>query len=490
MQVSLQKIPRIYWAAAVIAVVVLFYVYSALSSRSPHSQRFDIPFSRFVGAEQLRTARSKELIAEIEKLIAQNGLPADVFEGLSTTSLDSNDRAWLQEQHQNNIAIVLHEHFRPYYESASPDTPHIPLRDDLQKLWDASPIGAWDIDELKIANVRPILNRFDEKRYDIRRKLENPKTVFYYIFERGTVRSNPTGRRAASPASVYRGTIVSTTPSKYLADYALLEEYAVALALLDGNIEEAIKALDYIFRIAYLASNLADVGARGDAVLVRLRAYDVLQRIILDSKLERRHLLDIRHMLTELYQHWVPENIAWFGDRAHGLMFYRRIIMYGPVDTLTQEGIDELERRGIRSSFSRHFRTNHEADTVFYLQSMQKILDISQEPLANRMDVLDTIYTNLLQKQDSYDSKGVLLEPVVAGILLKDVYPLMRLFAQDQSALNRSLVAVLHSLGQRNTGGYRNPFTNEPYEIHQDNGMLAVNVDELPRPFRVPVFAD
>ncbi|MCL2005280.1 MAG: hypothetical protein FWG73_03860 [Planctomycetaceae bacterium] len=483
----MSKTQRIYLSGTIITLLVLFYVYSSLSSRPARTPRFDVPFDRFTGAEQLRSARSPELIEEVRKLIEQNGLPVDVFHGLAATS--EEDILWQQELQQNNIAATLHEYFETYYRP-DPRNELIPLRDDLQKLWEASPIGAWhvdwgtnpvgvlDIDAEKLNNTRQMSLQFEAALYSIRNKLDQPGTIFYYVFER------------EADAASYTGTTVNTLASKYLADYALLEEYDVALALLAGDIDDAIDSLAYMFRIAYLASRLEDVGTRADSVIVRLRAYDVMQRVILDPKFERRHMTLLRNILTEQYQNWNPEHMTWFGDRAAGLMMYRRIMIGGPLDALEQNDIDELEGRGLMLTFNRNFRQNHEQDTAFYLQTMQKVLDISQKPYVNRIDVLNQINRELQVRRDTYNDSGISTEPVVASILLRDVDRLMYLFAQDQSALTRALVAMLHSLGQRNTSGYRNPFTNEPYAVRQVDGFFSIEVPELPRPFRVPIFVE
>ena len=81
-------------------------------------------------------------------------------------------------------------------------------------------------------------------------------------------------------------------------------------------------------------------------------------------------------------------------------------------------------------------------------------------------------------------------EYIVANILLKDVERLMQIFAQDQSALDRAFVAVLRSLGQGTTDKFCDPFTGDPYVVQREEGLISVSVENLPRPFRVPIFMD
>jgi len=472
----LRKMPRIYLAAVLFAIVVGFFVYSTrqrhkhLYSSGPREERsggffqfgttskLNIPISRFAGAEALRNAKSPELLTEIEKVIAQNGLPADVFvdDGVQTT----------------NIAVTLHNQFQEY-DPQDPDDP-------LQKLWEASPIGEWDVNGQALDSVRATLTQFEPKRQIIRSMLEKTSTRFYYIFIR------PESLNARFDV----GVTVNTEASKYLADYALLEEYAIAQALLDGDIDEAVDALAYIFRITQLASHLANAGTRSDAALVRLRTFDVMQRVILDPKFDRYHMIALRNILSEQHENWTSEYITWFGDRASGIALYHRVAMYGPDETLDNAALAELDRRGIKNAFSQGFAKYREEDQTFYLRSMQQILDVSEEPLTRRLNVLNQIYGELSKMEGKHDDNGIAQEPFLAHLLLKDIDGLMQLFARDQSALNRALVLMHTSLGQSNTDSYRDPFTNEPYTIQKADGLLSITTPTLPHPFRVPSFSE
>jgi hypothetical protein len=504
----LSNIPKFYWAMAIIAAVVAFYVYSTLQrnadanrpatsfrefffghGRHVFKDEHDevIPFSRFAGAEVLRNARSQELIAEIETLIAQHGLPADVFRGLSG---DLPDEEW-QRLRFNNIALTLNNFFGEFYEAESDDS-RVPRNNDMTTLWDASPIVDWEVDAQTLDRVRETLARLEPRRQSLRNELRSPHTLFHYIFispemiEREVVFR---GRTVTTTATSSSGTTISTGASKYLADYALLEEYAIAQALLDGEIGEALTALANIFRIAYLASMLEDVGVRADAAHVRLRAFDVMQRVVLDPAFERQDMIFLRNMLEEEYQNWTPEYVAWFGDRASGLMMYQRIAVEF---TLEPADIQQLSERGITMlDVSQSFLQYREEDMVFYLQMMQRILDISGEPFVRRLEVLDQINWEFSAKQGMYNHDGIALKPFIAWLRFQHVERMMALFAQDQSALNRALVAILRSLGQPNTDSYRDPFTGEPYEvIIDDDGLISVSATMLPRPFRVPDFTE
>ena len=488
---------QIYLAAAILVAAVGLYLYSHwqgggnifsnIWKQNANTMRFDVPFARFKGAETLRSARSRELIAEIQHVIQQDGLPADVFVDDSATF----ERAG--KIPPPNIAVTLHNLFHRYYYDTDTESPD----KSLEQLWNASPSegGGWDVNPQSLDSVRPTLAQFESTQQAVRNALLQrvPPYRFYYIF------IYPESLGMWDDAGVK----VHTEASRYLSDYALLEEYTIARALLEGNIAEARDALAYVFRIAQLATRLANVGVRGDAALVRLQAFDVMQRVVLDPNFNKAHMVDLRDMLLEQYTDWTSEYDTWFGDRSSGIVLYHRLVLYYPEDILEEAELneltqrvnrnDELNRRVVKSqleTFDKGFAKYHEADTAFYLRSMQQILDISKKPLIKRHDVLNQIREELLRMEGAADENGIATEPFVANMLLKDVSRLMQVFARDEAALGRTLALLDASLGHSSADKYRNPFTDEPFEIQKENGMLSITIPELPNPFRVPVFTE
>jgi hypothetical protein len=559
----LNKIPGIYLAVAILAVVVVFYVYSTLqrhkSVYSGHGEggtrfgtagAFDEPIQRFALADSLRklskpkpsdlgkggflsslfrrTPQVKQdaltraaLIAEINQLLEQEGMPADVFKE-KLPVMEKDKKKWeeavkkKEQDEKSNIAITLFEQFNEYYtikdipkELTDPLPKNISEDElkkiqeqrkkqwailtekhwensSLRKLWDATPDGKnidegkWDIDQQTLDNVSTILANFEEKRRTIRTKLGEPGVRFDYIYV------YPDSKTLKSSSNT--GRIVNTDASRFIADYALLEEYAMANALLKGDIGEATAALAHIFRMAQLASSLKVVGVRVDAAAVRLRAFVVMQRVVLDPQFEKKHLINLRNILSYQYDFWRPEYDTWFGDRASGVAFYHRVFAEGADAALEDADWELLLERWGERKFNQGFKKYHEADEVFYLQSMQKILDVCHEPYVKRNEVLSQMAAEIRKKENNYDADGVSQEFLVAYLLLKDVRLTMEIFARDQSALDRALAAILFSLGQTDTDKFRDPFTDEPYEIRKVNSLITVTATALPQPFQVPDF--
>ncbi|MDR3182404.1 MAG: hypothetical protein LBT89_05685 [Planctomycetaceae bacterium] len=451
----LQKTYVRYIAAALLfACIFLYYIVSTThrnqtlySSSKDKTVLFGgerVKFSRFAGVETLRREKKQELVDEILKVLAQKGMPADIFTDNVFEAV--------------NIAITLNNAFQDENEN----------RDDLKKLWDNSPLTGWDADKKKTDAVAEILQRYERKRMTVRGMLEQPKTVFYYLFIRDKWQVH-----------------IDTEASQYIADYALLEEYAVAKALLKGDIPAAIEAVAYVFRLAQLADDLKVVGVCCDAATTRMRFLEVLQRIILDPKMDKTHLTFLRGMLTEQLDNWKPEHLTWFGDRASGISLYHRIMLSGPNEALESFELDKLQQRGIYNTFPKTFLKNHALDEAFYLLSMQKLIDAGKERFYKRIDTINEVQNSMLKLQDTP------IEPVVACLMLDNVDKFMRIFAQDLSRMETAVLALQLALEanadkqQKLIQSSLDPFTGEPYQVQRQDGFIDVSAQNRRKPFRV-----
>ncbi|GHT45110.1 hypothetical protein FACS189454_04060 [Planctomycetales bacterium] len=445
-----------YIVAALILVVVLVYYVTATIHRNKtmynsdeektikFGGRIEIPFKRFSGVETLRGEKSPKLVVEIAKVIEQKGLPNDIFPDNVSPNI--------------NIAVTLTTAFQEYDEKDSSE--------QLRKLWGASPLDVWDVDPKAIDSVKDILPNFEIRRTTVRRMVQQETTCFYCIFSQHPKTWSKT---------------LSTDASRYIADYALLEEYHIAKALQKGDIGAAAEALAYIFRLCQLADTLPVVGVRSDAALTRLRAFEIMQRVVLDPKCGKAHLAFLRDMLTEQLDNWTPESDTWFGDRASGILLYHKVMMFSPEEALEPAEIEELKQRNVYRTFIKGFMKRHADDEAYYLQEMQRYLNICQEPFYKRIETVNLIHNATLKLTDTA------AEPFVAAILLKDVDRIMRVFAIDISRIETATLALRLALGTKSPADFADPFTGEPYEVKRtDDGFIEVSAKNNRRPFKVP----
>ncbi|MDR0869767.1 MAG: hypothetical protein LBN39_03150 [Planctomycetaceae bacterium] len=398
-----------------------------------------LPKEKFNGLEATRKEKNPELIGEIKKVIKENGTPADIF---------AED-----VPPDNNIATELDRAFRIYDENPG----------EIETLRAGVSYGDWKIDSATLQDVKDILTRTDTKRLNIRKMLERSSVCFSFEFVESET-----------------GTAPVTKAADYLADYMLLEEFAVAQALQDGAVGKAAEALAYIFRIAQLAAEVRSPGTRTKAAQIRLHAVDVLQAVLLHPKLQKSDVQFLYEMMKEQLDHWTPDSEMWVGDRASGLKVYNEIMQYGLDKALEEDEIAELYERGIYDTVNKGLLKKLSADEVFYLQAMRTVIDESEKPFYKRLTALN-------QMEDQLRAKwGTDSEPVIAGFLLRGITDLMEYCALDRTKCETAVSAMQVALGQ--PAAFKiEPLYGKEYTIKTDDGggTVSVSYPNNPKPFTV-----
>jgi hypothetical protein len=482
----------IYLAIAILFIVFTVYIVSALQRQyrvretrsdslliSPETLKFGgekISGEMFRGIETARFEKNKELIAEIKNIIDQKETPSEIFKKSPPGNV--------------NVAIALNDAFQFGNE------------EELNTLFNtASTEDVWGIDEETLEQLSETLDHFETNRLAIRNMLNQPDCCFYFLFEQDEE----------------FGETIDLQAVDHLAAYLLLEEYAIAAALRDGRIEEALDSLVYVFRIAQLTSAVGVPAARSSAASIRLRAINVMQTIILDSKFKKRYLNGLYEMIKEQLEHWTPDRTVWVADRAIGLRTYHQILLYGPEKALTPTEINELEKRGLLVFVTRkpkkrkktttnnknekedneikeimllknNFFREHVADEIFYLRSMQKVIDTSKRPFYRRFTVLSEVTDELARAMEQKSA------PIIAELLLRGIAESMRLHAQDRAACEMAFLAMSVSLEKKTTSSLiSKPLSEKEYNVNRikevDNPKrqyVRVSSPDYHKSFRVP----
>ncbi|MDR2706872.1 MAG: hypothetical protein LBC02_13925 [Planctomycetaceae bacterium] len=485
-------------AAVILFIVFTCYIISAIQRQyrvqgtqsdslliSPKTVKFGgeiISGELFRGMETARFEKDKELVAEIKKVMNQKETPSEIFKNNPSGNV--------------NVAIALNNAFR------------LENNEELNTLRNAAPKeDEWGISDETLEQLSEILTRFETKRLTIRNILNRPDSCFYFIFKQDEE----------------FGEIIDIQAADYLEDYFLLEEYAIAGALRDGRIEDALDSLVYVFRIAQLTATIGVPAARSQAALIRLRAVDVMQTIVLNQKFNKRYLNGLYAMIREQLEHWTPDRTVWVADRASGLRTYHRILQYGLGAALTPAEINDLEKRDLLMFIERKqkkrkknttdnkneneneneneeneiketiilkndFLHGHVSDEIFYLRSMQKVINVSEKPFYQRLSVLSEVTDEVVRAMDQKES-----EPVIAEILLRGIVELMRLHAQDRAACEMTFLAMSVSLEKPSFVSLTsNPFSEKGYDVNQiedadnpKNKYIQVSFPDIRKPFRV-----
>ncbi len=428
----------------------------------------EMPGETFVGLEATRTEKNPGLVAEIQKVIDSGGMPGDVFRN--------------NVPPEKNVASELSKSFDLYRDNPA----------ELNILRDKVPRGGdWCIDKDALEEVGDVLTRMEQKRLDIRDMLQQEDVCFFFEFEHGSDEE----------------AIPRTDAADLLADYLLLEEFTIAKALQEGNIEDAITSLAYVFRLAQLAAEVKSPVIRTRAAEFRIRAVDILQTILLDPNCKVKNAQTVFEMLQEQLDAWTPDAAAWVGDRASGMKVFNLVRQYGLKEALEPDEVRELVDRGLlkteitdkgeeREIVSVDFYRNLADDEVYYLQTMQRIIESCDYPYYNRNPLFNRI------ESEGRTWRNTLEEKVVSTFLLRYISDGMRRFALDRAKCEMATLALAKALNKPVATKERpgetlsqDPLFGRDYEVRRIQSeespkrpLVWVSFYSNIRPFRVPDF--
>jgi hypothetical protein len=273
-----------------------------------------------------------------------------------------------------------------------------------------------------------------------------------------------------------------------------LEEYAVARALLDGNIDDAVDCLSYIFRVAQLAAEVRSPEVRSKAARIRRHALDVTQTVVLHPKFQKKNLIKLYDILQEQLETWTNDAEAWIGDRASGMKIYNLVAQYGPEEVLEPDEINELRQRGLLAEAEEKPETSKTSrsqksksilfqtktitssvkltskldkeeelakDQVYYLRTMKSVIDECRKPYYQRRALLDRVYEELRRLRNTSE------EPILASLLLRGVSELMEYIAFDRTECETAFLAMSFSLKRPSDQYELDPLYGKKYETRQ-----------------------
>ncbi len=314
--------------------------------------------------------------------------------------------------------------------------------------------------------ARAFCRRYESQRLKAREVLNRPRCSFGIRFLRGNF----------DPLS-----FVDTVEI-----CARLEQLHGADMLERGRPVEAVDALSTILRMAQCLGAEKHVVPRLKAAYLRSDAFALLQAIVLRGNSTPEQIDRLYGLVDAQLKAWPADADAWIGDRALGLHAYELVRDGHLLALLTDYEIDELRKEGDLVAMAERARQTADADELYYLQTMRKIIDSCAQPFYARQELFNNIDHDLARRQGSADY------PLVAGKLL---LPGMRK-AQQVQARDRAnweaLALALAAAAQRELPDFQvNPATGKPYRVVREEGVVVVsNVGSTPEddtPVRVPL---
>lgn len=311
------------------------------------------------------------------------------------------------------------------------------------------PPRRFDFHALRLQKAIDFRKKYDSQRLQIRRALQRPKCSFGIQFERGVFADS-------SFIDVVR-------------ICGRLEAFRAAEALAEDDPHAAVESLGAMLRMARCLGAEKHVFTRLEAAFLRTEALDVLQAIARDDQLQRKHFERLLAMVRAELAAWPPDADAWIGDRASGLYAYEMVRDGQLLGLLTAEEMGLFAREGSLDKLAEAARLSVDRDELYYLKTMQKIIDSCSRPYYARKELFDAIDNDLQEQRDSSEF------PLVAGrLLLPDVWKAQRMQARDRANWEAWAVALAAATGAEPLPFDTCPLTGSAYQVHKVDHELFV----------------
>jgi len=252
-----------------------------------------------------------------------------------------------------------------------------------------------------------------------------------------------------------------------------LEAFATAEQLfVHHNVNNAIEALRYQFRLAELLGSVKDVESRLEAAEMREEALRELQAIVKDERLQMAHLELLRTMVDDQLKRWPKDADAWIGDRAMGMYLYE-IVRDGQLFVcLTPDELRRFNDEGTLEELTAVARDTADPDELFYLTTMRKLLERCDKAFSTRTELVAQVRKELKAQRDSPD-----YALVADRLLLDGLENALRLQAADRARTAAWGLALDLATGKKSP--YQvNPLTERPYRVQRDSDKVSVWLDD------------
>jgi len=317
--------------------------------------------------------------------------------------------------------------------------------------------------------AKAFARKYEPQRLKARQALERPRCSFEIDYLRGNF----------DPMS-----FIDTVEL-----YARLEQIHAAAQLQRSRSDEAIEALKAILRLSRCLDGEKHLVTRLKAAYLRSDALALLLAIVQRVNPTRQQLSRLYLLVEDQLSGWPNDADAWVGDRAMGLHAYEVVRDGHLLALLTDDEIDEWRKLGDVVALARQARKNADADELYYLQTMRRIIESCRRPFYKRQDLFNSIDHDLAVRQGSADY------PLVAGrLLLPGIRQAQETQARDRANWEALALALAAATGRPLPEFKQNPLTGKPYRLTREQGFVVVSgvapASEDDTPIRIPALAD
>ena len=306
-----------------------------------------------------------------------------------------------------------------------------------------------------------VLHRTETKRLAVRKELDKaPKA-------RKATRNLPSPLFAAEYATPF-------------IHYVATERAFAKRSLEHGKLDDVILAIRYVYRLADELSESGSLELRTVAALIRLQVLEAAQLLVFHPLSKQEHHELLYKILEEHIQNRTTDEVIWTRYREEGKQFFVDVSK-SAIDTMVSPNL--LKKLMDRNALSKYVQAAAESvahDRAVFLQISEVIIESCASPFFKRLPTLRTLDEELRKRC------GTASEPVFALLLLQDVTPSMRLFAQERSGIETAYLALAVSLGKQDHSPFLNFLTGNEYDIRLITDGVMCTYDGNVKPFYVP----
>jgi hypothetical protein len=334
----------------------------------------------------------------------------------------------------------------------------------LQRIEKLYPRGAFSFDPLGLESLREARDPFVDALAEYRQLLSRPDMDFQVDLMQGLM---------ADLSYVDQATFVHR-----------LEAILAAEALANGTPAEAVFPLRQMLAVDARLSRLYHVVPRLTAAKLRAEALRVLEAIAQHPQTSLAIHGELYQLIGEQLDDWPDDAAAWIGDRAQGLHTYELIRDGYLTSIMSRSELDDLKQDRQFTAFLRAASETVDADQLYYLKTMRRVIQRCDEPYYRRKETLAEIEAELRQLEQT---SGY---PIIAAkFLLSDMARGHRLQAIDRARCEAWALALAASTRRAKPPFDLNPLTGAPYSEQTSPRDLTIgNIDSQQPTFvaRVP----
>lgn len=210
------------------------------------------------------------------------------------------------------------------------------------------------------------------------------------------------------------------------------------------------------------------------AAKLRTPALRLLETLLHSPDCQESEVREFRDLLAHCLNRWPADDLVWRGERARALHFFE-MIRDGQALSLADEELQSaIDDHGGVKDFGMWLHKHVDADEIYYLETMRRMIASCEAPFADRIATLADLQSDL-QLQAKSDT-----DPLLSRLmLLGDLEVGMKWQASDRLHCEVMLIALDHAVGDVNVSRslQRSPLTGRPYRVTSLQRLIRVDGD-------------